>query len=284
MPVDQAEPQRPDWFEAQPTFNRQLIRRFSRENGLFFGTAEFGSEVRLTARKWRGERWDYAVGSSSSVGRTCRSTRNGTSPFLPPRRTQMKITVVLAVMLSSFASAQITSNLNRTVFWSQKAIAVQASCQTSGCLAYATIFCSVGAPNCANTDPTERAVICPGPAGGSCTFHIALEASLFLGNEATLTEVTGLYHFLVDGAPPNPGPAPNSNGFSEFGCTGSSDIGTGCVGQTEFISNYVSVVATVKNAYRNQAHAIQVDAVCTGVSGCQLVVNRAAARIDVFKQ
>jgi hypothetical protein len=56
------------------------------------------------------------------------------------------------------------------------------------------------------------------------------------------------------------------------------------VGSTEFISNYISVVATVKNTVRNQSHAIQVDAVCLGVSGCQLVVNRAAARIDVFKQ
>ena len=37
-----------------------------------------------------------------------------------------------------------------------------------------------------------------------------------------------------------PGPAPNSNGFSEFGCTGSSDIGTGCVGSTEYVSNYIS--------------------------------------------
>ena len=56
------------------------------------------------------------------------------------------------------------------------------------------------------------------------------------------------------------------------------------VGSTEFISNYISVVATVKNTVRNQSHAIQVDAVCLGVSGCQPVVNRAAARIDVFKQ
>jgi len=187
-------------------------------------------------------------------------------------------------LMTTSAAAQVTGTLNKTVFWSQKAIAVQASCQTYDCLAYATIFCSVGAPNCVNTDPTELAIVCPGPAGSSCVYHIAVEASMFLGNEVTLTEVTGLYHFAVDGAPPNPGPAPNSNGFIEWGCVGSGDIGAGCVGSTEFVSNYISVVATVKNASRNQAHAIQVDAVCTGVSGCQLVVNRAAARIDVFKE
>jgi hypothetical protein len=192
--------------------------------------------------------------------------------------------VTLALVLSSLASAQIAGNLNKTIFWSQKALAVQASCQSYDCLAYATIFCSVGAPNCVNADPAEQQIICPQPAGRSCTFHIGVEASMFIGNEVTLTQVTGLYHFLIDGAPPNPGPAPNSNGFIEWGCVGSGDIGAGCVGSTEFISNYISTVATVTNTVRNQPHAIQIDAVCLGVDGCQLVVNRALARIDVFKQ
>jgi hypothetical protein len=97
-----------------------------------------------------------------------------------------------------------------------------------------------------------------------------------------LSEVTGLYRFLVDGAPPNPGPAPNSNGFTEWGCTGPVLIGSGCLGSTVFMSNDVSVVATVTNTVRNQFHTIEIDAACEGVDGCQLVVNRALARIDVF--
>jgi hypothetical protein len=98
----------------------------------------------------------------------------------------MKVMFVKAILflLTSSAAAQITSNLTKTVFWSQKALAVQASCQTGGCLAYAAIFCSVGALNCVNTDPTELKIVCPQPAGDSCTFHIGVEASMFIGGYA----------------------------------------------------------------------------------------------------
>jgi len=128
------------------------------------------------------------------------------------------------------------------------------------------------------------------------TFHITyfpppkIEAKmrnairLFAPNKSALHHAGLLhqYRFLADGAPPNPGPAPNSNGFTEWGCTGPVLIGSGCIGSTVFMSNYVSVVATVTNTVRNQFHTIEIDAACEGVDGCQLVVNRALARIDVF--
>jgi hypothetical protein len=193
---------------------------------------------------------------------------------------------ILFLMTTGVAAQTInTSAMSKTVFWSQKALAVQASCQNYDCLALATIFCSVGAPNCVNSDPTELAIICPQPVGGSCVYHVGLEASTFFGDEITQNTVTGLYRFLIDGVPPNPGPAPNSNGFMEWGCVGSTtDVGSGCIAPTGFMSRYVSVVAKVKNTRRNQSHTIEMDAACVGVSGCVVVVNRALARIDVFKQ
>jgi len=44
-------------------------------------------------------------------------------------------------------------------------------------------------------------IVCPQPAGGTCTFYIHLETDDFL----TISD-QGRFQFLVGGAPPNPGP------------------------------------------------------------------------------
>ena len=200
------------------------------------------------------------------------------------RNTRAVLLLLVGVLAfpAAYAQTQAVNTFGppiHTVFWTQSALSLYASCSGFGCIASTSLFCktaSIVSSTCIDPDPSQEGVTCPLPAGGKCVFHIGLETSTTLTN-TTVSNVDGLYRFLVDGLPPILGPAPNSNGYTEWAycpdCTGPQSV---------YVSNYVSVVAIVTNKTLNQFHSIEIDDACQGFSGCQVYSFRALARIDTF--
>ena len=155
----------------------------------------------------------------------------------------------LAALLSftavSKAGAQVTL-LNRTLtntdFQTQN-VAIGASCGVVNCTAVPQpIF------------PTLN-MVCPVAKGKTCTYYIHLESQ-----DHFLSPLdAGLFQFLVDGVPPNPGPT--FGGF--FTWDNNDPTSPMAVPQ----SHSYAVVAKIKNKRANQPHAIQVSVSCTDTDG-----------------
>jgi hypothetical protein len=116
-----------------------------------------------------------------------------------------------------------------------------------------------GAVNC--TAPPQQIfpalnVVCPVLKGKTCTFYIHLESQ-----DTFLSPLdAGLFQFLVDAAPPVPGPTFGA-GFFAFN---NADPTSAVAGPQ---SHSYAVTARVKNAVDNQPHLIQVSVSCTDTDG-----------------
>jgi hypothetical protein len=159
------------------------------------------------------------------------------------------LAAILSVASVPKASAQAVTLLNRTItntdFQTQNT-AVSAGCSVANCTAVPQpIF------------PVLRAV-CPALAGKTCTYYIHLESQ-----DHFLSPLdAGLFQFLVDGAPPNPGP---TFGPGFFTWNNNDPTSPTAVPQ----SHSYAVTARVKNKVDNQPHAIRVSVSCidTNASG-----------------
>jgi len=144
-------------------------------------------------------------------------------------------------------------------------------------------------PECSAQSQLLRAIpmTCPAAIGGTCTFHIALDSridvALPCGGLDCLGASQGLnsYQFLVDGAPPVPGPT-DEQGYYLFSKNAFSD--TNRPSRQPYTA---MIVATVTNS-DSQNHTIDVNLQCTNAqnltgSGCGLIAHSAQMRVDVFE-
>jgi hypothetical protein len=144
-------------------------------------------------------------------------------------------------------TALLTSNSN-----------ISATCSTSGCTAATPVFL--------------KNAVCPLPAGNTCTLYIHLESQ-----DKVTTNDNGLFKFLVDGLPPNPGPTDGTGLFRW-------DLNDPDSGLINFEARSFAVVATVRNSSRGQGHSVEVDIACqdqTG-DGCSASMGLASLNIAVY--
>jgi hypothetical protein len=97
-----------------------------------------------------------------------------------------------------------------------------------------------------------EAIVCPGAVGVKCTYEVQISGQA----SAMLPGDTGLFQFLVDGAPPTGG-GTDPNGFYSY----ESDGAPGAY------SLSYEVVSTVTNAVINQAHRVDVFIACSDTKG-----------------
>lgn len=157
------------------------------------------------------------------------------------------ILATLAIMISAAAVPQASAqavtlmnrNLRNTDFQTQNLV-IGTGCAALNCTAPPQpIF------------PVLNA-ICPVLKGKTCTFYIHLESQ-----DQFLSPLdAGLFQFLVDAAPPVPGPT-FGPGFFAW------DNNDPTSGASAPQSHSYAVTARVKNAVDNQIHPIQVSVSCT---------------------
>jgi hypothetical protein len=148
---------------------------------------------------------------------------------------------------------------------------VKISCLKAGCSVKAPVLTSIP-------------VTCPAAIGATCTFHIALNATVTVAllqcSGCSGTSIpTNTYQFLVDGSAPSPGPT-DAQGNYIFSANIVTDSLFPSVAQYPAI-----VVATVTNS-NSQDHVIDPNVGCLDEGndfGCGLTVNRSSMRVDVFE-
>jgi hypothetical protein len=136
---------------------------------------------------------------------------------------------------------------------------ITATCSTAGCTGDQPVFL--------------RNVVCPQPAGATCTFYAHLESQV----EVT-TNDNGLFRFLVDGVAPSPGPTDSLGQFRWV----DSDPDSGVI---NLEARSYAVVARVQNSSNNQAHPVQVDIACQDTDGggsCTASMGFASVSIAVY--
>jgi hypothetical protein len=147
--------------------------------------------------------------------------------------------------------------LQRTAFAANNSN-VTTTCGTSGCTTSTAVF--------------NQSVVCPQFAGKSCTLYIHLESQ----DDVSLND-NGLFKFLVDGLPPDPG-ATDSNGLFRWVLNDpDSEV-------INFEARSYAVVARVRNRFQNQTHAVQAHIACQDITGdgCTASMGLATLTVGVY--
>lgn len=101
--------------------------------------------------------------------------------------------------------------------------------------------------------PSVVHIICPQPAGATCTFYVHLET------QASVTaNDSGIFQFLVDGVAPSPGPT-DVRGFFAWD--------TADPNSTVMQARSYAVVAQVTNLQANQPHGVEAEFGCLDLTG-----------------
>jgi hypothetical protein len=172
----------------------------------------------------------------------------------------LALAAFVTVAILPQANAQVTllnRRLRNTDFQTQPN-AITTGCSVMNCLAPpAMIF------------PVLPAV-CPGPINQTCTFYIHLESQAALSQNDR-----GLFQFLVDAAPPVPGPTDPGGFFSWDNADPDSALAQ------PFAHSY-AVTAVVTNAVANQVHPITVSVSCVDSNGNAVCrVNTGLSNLEV---
>lgn len=172
------------------------------------------------------------------------------------------LVTVLSFSIAPEASAQTLLNrrLRNTDFQIQPS-PITVTCGVSGCTAVPVpLF------------PVLNAV-CPGPIDTTCTFYIHLET-----NDHLSVRDTGRFQFLVDAAPPVPGPTDPPSFFT----WNSNDPDSGLA---EPFSHSYAVTARVANSVVNQVHPINVNITCTDTNAsgaCTAITFLANLEVNIY--
>ena len=132
-----------------------------------------------------------------------------------------------------------------------------AECRKTGCSATRSMFAPIS-------------VICPAAAEQTCTFHISVDAKVFLFSGAE-----GFYQFLVDGLAPTIGPT-SEEGRYLF-------VDACCLPPRQGYP--AAVVTTVTNSSSN-SHTIALNVGCADTDdtgGCAATAHSSTMRVDVFE-
>jgi hypothetical protein len=98
-------------------------------------------------------------------------------------------------------------------------------------------------------------MVCPAPAGATCTYYIHLESQVRVSYQDA-----GLFRFLIDGLAPDPGPTDAGGLFEWLDNDPDSPI-------INWDARSYAVVATVTNTEANQAHLIEAQIGCHDSDG-----------------
>jgi len=118
--------------------------------------------------------------------------------------------------------------------------------------------------------PSVLNVICPQPAGATCTFYVHLET------QASVTaNDTGVFQFLVDGVAPSPGPTDVRSFFA---------WDTADPNSTVTQARSYAVVAHVTNSKDNQSHGVEAEFGCLDLTGdgCSATMGLANMSIALY--
>ena len=118
--------------------------------------------------------------------------------------------------------------------------------------------------------PSVLNVICPQPAGATCTLYVHLET------QASVTaNDTGIFQFLVDGVAPTPGPT-DVRGFFAWD--------TADPNSTVTQARSYAVVAHVTNSKNNQSHGVEAEFGCLDLTGdgCSATMGLANMSIALY--
>lgn len=166
----------------------------------------------------------------------------------------------LAVIPEAHAQTLLNRRIRNTDFQIQPN-PVTATCAVMNCTAMPVpIF------------PTLNA-ICPGAIDATCTFYIHLET-----NDHLSIRDTGRFQFLVDAAPPNPGPTDPPSFFT----WNNNDPDSGVA---EPFSHSYAVTARVVNSVANQVHPIAVNVTCTDANAsgaCTAITFLANLEVNIY--
>jgi len=144
------------------------------------------------------------------------------------------------------ASAALSNHALTGTFLDVNPAGASTSCGSAGCVATpATIF--------------SEHIKCLGAAGTKCVFQITMASqNLVNSNDPPANPgEEGVYQFLVDGAPPNPGPT-GVGGFYFW---------TFGQGAAVYAAVSTAVTASVTNSTANQSHSISVGVSCEEILG-----------------
>jgi hypothetical protein len=119
--------------------------------------------------------------------------------------------------------------------------------------------------------PSLVHIICPQPAGATCTYYVHLETQASVS-----ANDSGVFQFLVDGIAPTPGPT-DFRGFFEWD--------TADPNSTVMHARSYAVVAQVTNLQANQPHSIEVEFGCVDLTGdgCSSTMGLASMSIALYK-
>ncbi len=119
--------------------------------------------------------------------------------------------------------------------------------------------------------PSLVHIICPQPAGATCTYYIHLETQASVS-----ANDSGVFEFLVDGIAPTPGPT-DYRGFFEWD--------TADPNSTVMQARSYAVVAQVTNSQDNEPHGIEAQFGCVDLTGdgCSSTMGLASMSIALYK-
>ena len=119
--------------------------------------------------------------------------------------------------------------------------------------------------------PSVVHIICPQPAGATCTYHIHLETQASVS-----ANDSGVFQFLVDGVAPTPGPTD----FRGFFAWDTADPNS-----TVMQARSYAVVAQVTNSQANQPHSVEIEFGCVDETGdgCSSTMGLASMSIALYK-
>jgi hypothetical protein len=119
--------------------------------------------------------------------------------------------------------------------------------------------------------PSVVRIVCPQPAGATCTYYIHLETQASVS-----ANDSGVFQFLVDGVAPAPGPTD----FRGFFAWDTADPNS-----TVMQARSYAVVAQVTNSQANQPHSIEVEFGCVDETGdgCSSTMGVASMSIALYK-
>jgi hypothetical protein len=125
-------------------------------------------------------------------------------------------------------------------------------------------------------------VTCPAATGKTCTLGISLDAKTQVSIQDGNSGEEGIYQFLMDGAPPVPGPT-DEQGFYIFTIYAAAFDN---YPQQTRLSYPASLVGAVKNSGSSKDHVVKVSVSCVDVlkqGGCEVDAHWSTMRIDVFE-
>ena len=203
---------------------------------------------------------------------------------MPTRIARRAALALMALAAATFSPANLHAQTilsNETLVATNYVVSkttTTAQCNTAGCTASHPML-------------TAIPVTCPASIGGTCTFHIMLDAKVETSYPCHVG--SGLcsgggpqtrLRFLVDGGVPTPGPTDSQGAYLLGGNGWATAEG---YGETNFVraSYTASVVATVTNTTSTN-HTIDVDLKCSDqnqIGGCLARALSNTVRVNVFE-